>query len=450
MPLGQIGEIRIMKKPQTNKMNNSQKNKMVFWFFFITLTLTQLVLIISNLGSKGFAMHSIINNYYTNSFMNFFDTFNVSRRANPYASANIGEFSFYSPLVILIFRLLTYFTKSDVYEYDKSYLTHFSETMLIFVMFIALSMAGFAILLYQSKKGNVPVKLWFLYLMIFSAPMIYNVEQGSIVIIAVIFVYLYLQGIDSDKAYIRQLSLVSLALAVGIKPYALLFLIVSLREKRFKDSLLGLLYSALLWLIPSFFVGGPGIIADAAGKIPQYIDSIRDSGAAYRTDIFAGLDVISMSLGYNPMSDSSIAKYIIWGILVISLIVCAFISKALWKRVLALSLLVIAAPFAELETSLLFLIIPLVMCLDSEDERKAMDMVHLFLFIVVFAPLAIEDCIIDFETNTGSEIYLHSYLTSVAIMLFIFMLFIETVTMPLAGIELNDPKPEKNDVDAKA
>ena len=32
----------------------------------------------------------------------------------------------------------------------------------------------------------------------------------------------------------------------------------------------------------------------------------------------------------------------------------------------------------------------------------------------------------------------------VAIMLFIFMLFIETVTMPLAGIELNDPKPEKD------
>ena len=33
------------------------------------------------------------------------------------------------------------------------------------------------------------------------------------------------------------------------------------------------------------------------------------------------------------------------------------------------------------------------------------------------------------------------------IMLFIFMLFIETVTMPLAGIELNDPKPEEGDAE---
>ena len=72
-----------------------------------------------------------------------------------------------------------------------------------------------------------------------------------------------------------------------------------------------------------------------------------------------------------------------------------------------------------------------------------MDMVHVFLFVLVMAPLAITDCIISFEQNTGYEIYLHSYLVSVAIMLFIFMLVIETVTMPLAGIELNDPKPPK-------
>ena len=71
-------------------------------------------------------------------------------------------------------------------------------------------------------------------------------------------------------------------------------------------------------------------------------------------------------------------------------------------------------------------------------------MVHIFLFVLVMAPLAIMDCIINFEQNAGYEIYLHSYLVSVAIMLFIFMLFIETVTMPLAGIELNDPKPEKD------
>ena len=432
-----------MKKIQTKKMKNSEKNKLVFWFFFISLTLTQLIMYISNLGSSGYAMHSLIYNFYNFSFSDFFDAFNVSMLKHPYDSVTIGDFSFFSPLYILIFRLFTYFAKSEIYSYDKSFYIHFSETMLIFILFVAVSTAVLAIIIYNNKKGNVPTKIWFLFLMLFSAPMIYNFERGSLVILAVIFVFLYLLGFDNEKAYIRQLSVLSLALAICIKPYTLIFLILLLREKKYKETLFGLLYTALLWLIPSFFVGGPIVIINAFSKLPEYVSNIWEGGAAYRTDIFSGLDMLSMSLGYNIVSNHSVAKYIIWAILVIGLIVCAFISKAFWKRVLALSLIVIAAPFAELETSLLFLIPPLMLCLDSEDERKAMDVVHIFLFIVVFAPLVIQDCVINFENNTGYEIYLHSYLVSIAIILFIFMLFIETVTMPLAGIELNDPKPEK-------
>ncbi|MBR1815775.1 MAG: DUF2029 domain-containing protein [Lachnospiraceae bacterium] len=434
-----------MKKPQTRKMKNSEKNRMVFWFFFTTLTLTQLVMYISNIGSEGYAMHSLIYNYYNDSFMDFFNPFNVSRFNHPYEAVTIGEFSFYSPLYILIFRFLTYFSKSDIYDLDKSYLTHFSETMLIFIMFAAISTTVLAIIIYNNKKGNVPTKIWFLFLMIFSAPMIYNYERGSLVILAVIFVFLYMLGFNNEKPYIRHLSLLALALAVCIKPYAIIFLILLLRDKKFKEALFGLLYTVLLWLIPSFFIGGPVVIVDAFSKFPEYIKNIWAGGAAYRTDIFSALDIVSMSLGYNTMSNHSVIKYIIWAILVIGLIVCAFISKSLWKRILALSIIVIAAPFAELETSLLFLIPPLMLCLDSEDERKAMDMVHIFLFIVVFAPLVIHDCIINFENNIGYEIYLHSYIVSIAIILFILMLLIETVTMPLAGIELNDPKPEKSD-----
>ena len=433
-----------MKKPVTKKLSNEQKGKITFCIFFISLTLTQLVMYISAIASKGFSMHSIIFSYYSDSYMDFFNPFNISLLKEPYNSSNIGEYSFYSPLYMILFRFLTYFAKSDIYEYDKSYLTHFSETTLIYVFFTAITTAALSIIIYNVKKGNTITKVWFLFLCLFSAPMIYNYERGNIIIIALFFLFLFVLNYDSDTAYIRHLSLVSLALAVAVKPYAIIFIVLLLREKRFKDSVLSLIYSALLYIIPSFFVGGLSTIGKMFNKIPDVINQIQEGGAAYRTDIFAGLDILSMSLGYNPLSNSSPVKYIIWGILVIGLIVCGFISKSKWKRILALTLVVIAGPFAELETSLILLFIPLVFCLDSDEERKAMDMVHIFLFVLVMAPLAIVDCIIDFEKNIGYEIYLHSYLVSVAIMLFIFMLFIETVTMPLAGIELNDPKPEIN------
>lgn len=433
-----------MKKPTTKKLTNTQKSKIVFCLFFISLTLTQLVMYISAIASKGYSMHSIIFSYYNDSYMDFFNPLNISLLKNPYSSSNIGEYSLYSPLYILLFRFLSYFAKSDVYEYDKSYYTHFSETTLIYVFFAAITTAAISIIIYNIKKGNTMTKVWFLFLCLFSAPMIYNYERGNIIILALIFLFLFILNYDSEKAYVRHLSLVSLALAVAIKPYSIIFIVLLLREKRFKDTILEVIYSVLLYIIPAFFVGGLSVIGKMISKIPDVINQIQDGGAAYRTDIFAGLDILSMSLGYKVLPNDSIIKYIIWAVLVIVLIVCGFISKSKWKRVLALTLIVIAGPFAELETSLILLFIPLILCLDSEEERKAMDMVHIFLFILVMAPLAIMDCIINFEQNTGYEIYLHSYLVSVAVMLFIFMLVIETVTMPLAGIELNDPKPEKN------
>ena len=438
-----------MNKPVTKKLTNEQKGKITFCIFFIALSLTQLVLYISAIASKGFAMNSIMFNYYTDTYMDFFTPFKASLLKEPYNSSNIGEYSFYSPLYILLFRFLTYFANSEVYEYDRSYLTHFPETNLIYVFFTAITVAALSIVIYNIKKGNTVTKVWFLFLCLFSAPMIYNFERGNIIIIALFFLFLYILNYNSEKAYARHLSLVALALAVAIKPYAIIFVVLLLREKRWKDSLLSLLYSILLYVIPSFFVGGLSVIGKIFEKIPDVINQIQDGGAAYRTDIFAGLDMLSMSLGYNPLSNNSPVKYIIWAILIISLIVCGFISKSKWKRVLALTLVVVAGPFAEYETSLILLFIPLILCLDSDEERKAMDMVHVFLFVLVMAPLAITDCIISFEQNTGYEIYLHSYLVSIAIMLFIFMLFIETVTMHLAGIELNDPKTENTKANNK-
>lgn len=439
-----------MSKPVTKKLTNAQKGKITFCIFFISLSLTQLVMYISVIASNGFSMNSIVFSYYTDTYMDFFNPLKVSLLKEPYGSSNLGEYSFYSPLYILLFRFMSYFANGDVYDYDKSYLAHFHETNLVYVFFAAITTAALSIVIYNIKKGNAITKVWFLFLCLFSAPMIYNFERGNIIIIALFFLFLFVLNYNSEKAYERHLSLIALALAVAIKPYAIIFVVLLLREKRWKDSLFSLIYSVLLYIVPSFFVGGLSVIGNIFKKIPDVVNMIQDGGAAYRTDIFAGLDILSMSLGYNTMSNSSPVKYIIWAILVISLIVCGFISKSKWKRVLALTLVVIAGPFAELETSLILLFMPLILCLDSDEERKAMDMVHVFLFVLVMAPLAITDCIISFEQNTGHEIYLHSYLVSIAIMLFIFMLFIETITMPLAGIELNDPKPEDDKTKEKA
>ena len=188
-----------MKKPVTRKLSNAEKGKITFCLFFISLTLTQLVLYISAIVSKGYSMHSIINNYYTDSYMDFFNPLKISLLNKPYNTSNTGEFSFYSPLYILLFRFASYFAKSEVYDYDKSYLTHFSETTLIYVFFAAITTAALSIVIYNIKKGNTVTKIWFLFLCLFSAPVIYNYERGNIIILALLFL-LYYRGKKKRKS----------------------------------------------------------------------------------------------------------------------------------------------------------------------------------------------------------------------------------------------------------
>ena len=424
------------------KLSNQTKNRVVICVFFIALLLSQLVMIISAVASDGYSFHSLFYNYYAESFMDFFNKFDGSLIKNPYNAMEIGSYSIASPLSMLVFKFATNFAKNEIYDMDKSYLPHFSETLLIYFVFSIIVIVAISILLFNKKKGKTLTKVGFLYLVLFSAPFLINYERGNIIILSLLFLLLYIFNYDSETTYVRHLSYVALALSVTIKPLTVVFAILIFKKKRVKEGFLSLLYSLVLWIIPAFFYNGFDTIVSIFKNIPDVFKQVSE-GIAYKVDIFSGINAISMTLGYGNVN--STVKYVIGGILIAALFACVILSKSVWRQALALSMIVISGSVFDRQASLVLLVIPLLFLLDSDKERKAMDVVYTLLITFIFAPLAIKDCILNFSANEGAEIYLYSYIALISSTIITILLFLETVTLPLAGIELTNKEQASKD-----
>lgn len=421
-----------MKPP----MSNEKRSKIIMWAFLIALTLSQLFFLISNIVTKGFSMHSIIPGYYEGAYLDFFKPFYSSNEYNPYKTGLTD-----TPLTVLICSLLSSFTKKAVFSYDISYMQHFAEATLVLFMAIAFSAVLFAITFFSVKKGTGLFKAWFLFLLFFSTPFIYIFEQGSMVLFTVTLILLYISGYDSDSKCTRELSHIALAAATGLSAYPIIFVILSYRKKRFGNAFRCLVYSFFIFFLPIFAFGGLGRLGYYFDNIKAVITDALNSGIAYRIDIISGLNLISLCLG-KGLIESNALKLVLWAVILVILLVCACVSKSKWRAVLALSLMAACGPFISMQANAAYLIIPLILLVDSEEERIEADFIYTLLFIIMLAPIAIKDCIINLAGNTGNEVYIYSLLCTVSVFLMILMLCIETVAAPLSGIELSKRKRE--------
>ncbi|MCM1273317.1 MAG: glycosyltransferase 87 family protein [Clostridium sp.] len=421
-----------MKPP----MSNEKRSKIIIWAFLIALSISHVIFWIVNMSTLGYSMHAIINNYYTESYLDFFKPVYYAVKNNPYSEGLTA-----TPLMLLLGKFAGYFFKHDIFSYDISFLQHFSESSL--VLFMAMMMAGllFALVIFSHKKGNRVMAAWFIFLVFFSTPFMFLYERGSIILLTAALTCIYVYGYDSDDKVTREFSHVALAVAAGLSIYPIIFIILSFRKKRIPNVLRCLLYFALLFFLPVFAFGGLGRLGYYFSNIKTAAENALSAGIAYRIDIISGINLISLCLG-KGLIESRGALLVIWAVIVLVLLVCACISKSKWRTVLALSLIAASAPFMAGEQAVAYLILPLIMLIDSDEERIEADFIYTGLYIIMLAPIAIKDCVVNLAGNNGRELYIYSLICTVCVFFMVLMLCIETVAAPLSGIELSKRKRE--------
>ena len=334
-------------------------------------------MLLSLIVSKGAFLEKIV--YDFSYFADFFD--HVRRfylgLDNVYLE---GMHACFPPLAYMLYGL----TASVIYRQNIDNPDAVSTNgagMLVLCMLTAMLAAGFVFAsfrLYQEQ--NMAAKKFLIGLLLISYPFWLAIERGNMSLVVLIVLLYAMALMDSEKGWERELALILIAIAAGLKLYPAVFGVLYLAEKRYREAARLVLYGLFFFLAPFlFFQGAIGL------KLFLHNISAVNSGAT-GVSITGITGRIGVALGVDLALAHSIGKVISGMYFAVVLLLCFSRGKS-WKTITLLSSLMIVFVAASGTYCLIYCVIPFFIYLNEmrkKESYKKLDYVYAVLFTQVF------------------------------------------------------------------
>ena len=284
------------------------------------------------------------------------------------------------PLAYVVFYCFSRLTDNMQTYYDAhSFLNMYQEPLYLF-MFVLFWMLVTIIIFESVRKytdASCFVKMGMAFSVILSFPLIHNMERGNHIFWILPLVMFYFFNYDSEDKKRRELALISLALAAGLKMTPALFGVLLLVEKRWKESIRCILYGLAAILLPFLFLDG------GFANIPLWIRNVRMNGrfdSGLYNAVRGIFDTIGIGWSDGMETVMSIASYVVLAALIFG----AIKFRRKFEKVLCISMLFIATP-GHAGVYDLIVLFPAMIMFFNEKEHKKKDILLLlaFLFICV-------------------------------------------------------------------
>jgi len=319
--------------------------------------------------------------YNSDTFMDFFNSI-VNTYNNPYDAKVI-----YPAICSLIFRLLLLIIRpSDfnavVVNPDKSaqepQLKLYQSFMLAYVLFsvvvIVLFFMALGALMKNRTNGEKSLVALFC---LFSAPFLFLIERGNILVLSLVFAMLFTAYYDHKNAFVREIALICLAFSISIKIYPVVFAVLLLNEKKYKELIRVVVYTLVVFFLPFVFFGG----IEGIGKFIKNLNSTSSNGSL---GINRQLSFQKIPLWIGRLFGS---KAEIWGVIgkVVLIVFSALgafsliVSKNRWKACAICACLIVGVPSMSSRYTLTFFIIPIILLLMEEKENKWLSYISLVM-----------------------------------------------------------------------
>lgn len=289
----------------------------------------------------------------------------------------------YPPLAYLLTYLFSRFPDMQVH-YDMNYFLNLyadPQFLVPWLLFLLLVLLGYYELIRAGKSGGRGLKVAAALVFLFSGPMLSTLERGNIVLLAGVLCLAYTQLYRSEKPILRELSLICLALAAGLKLVPAVLGLLLLRERMWKEAVRAVIYGLICFFVPFlFFKGG-------LSNFPLFL---RNTG--YMMEAYAhsgGCSIRNLLEYFGSLLHVSIPALSVW---IVSLLFAAyfvylsFTGKAAWQRLLALTLIIIAVPSFSHGYNVLYLI-PAALLFLNETEHQRSDILIVVALLLIFSPL---------------------------------------------------------------
>jgi hypothetical protein len=248
----------------------------------IVASLVQIVL------THGKAFQTI---YFHDPLNTFADLFNIIPKPE-YGGAKLytEQSSIYPPMAYVFSEIFGNFLLPD--ELSSLLYLDLRNTQLglmLPMLYAILCVLPLFYMLYRKTPGKEIEKVLFPLAIVFSAPFLYLLERGNILLFTLVLICIFAVGQQSKNRLLREISLLSLALAASIKIYPAVLGLTLLFEKRYKEAMRCVIYGILLFFVPFLFYGGFSSAKLMLDNLTAYSqgDFMKSTGIGFRVDYSA-------------------------------------------------------------------------------------------------------------------------------------------------------------------
>ena len=420
--------------PQSRLRATRERNARMLYafilFYFINLVACIITGMLTDGESISAAFYGLQSGKHTDQFMEFFDGVRSALNNKMYNGNSVSS----TPLTILFYRVIGSMIRTSVTSVSDANKWKFQQdqrSMLLYILFFSVAMILISRMV-DRKMSHIKSKVFAKivgFAVMFCFPILYCLEKGNILIITVLFSMFFFFFKDDENVLIKGVSLLFLGVAAGFSIYPLLFTLVLIPQKRFKDILKVLLYTLGLLIFPFILMWAmdrEAIVTAAQGCISAVrlltlaISPFSAKTGVTTLSIHAGtffsnfgemfarftesFSASFTSLDFNSLSicnfaflpglrkiffDSEIAGEYMLIISQLVAILMFFIVKSEWKKSFFLVYLILNFPATSSVYAAAFLIIPFVLFLCDRKNQQWYDWINLAFFSLILTPLPV-------------------------------------------------------------
>lgn len=331
----------------------------------------------------------------------FFYSVICTKDADPYGTFK----TLYPPLANLFYYLIYLCIPSSIssawnLDYSNFYslkgtfqdLRLYQHCLFIFLVYVQCTVLSFYLVI---KNALLEKSDLFTISLLFTVPCLFALERGNIIVFCFALCLFFATNYQSNSRFLKNSAYLFLCIAIAIKLYPVIFTLILLKRKMYKEFFKVGVVSAFLWGAPFLMFGGIeafyiwlDVIKGFSGgnelmrKGPFFLGFVQNvsrivTSTAFPADILQYFSIDSFVIT---------ARYIL--LCAVALLLVAFYyEKKVWKEYLILVLILIFAQQSSPLYNTIFLLIPLVF-FANEEVYMSKSLVWFFLFFVfILVPL---------------------------------------------------------------
>jgi len=344
-------------------------------------------------------------------FADFFNMLRYTATRDPYFTGPQEHVNYFP----LSFLLIYPFSRLDNFN-DMSLQETWNSKFGMMSAFIYTLMSILLFLLsinFIRKKNNLSPIIFIS--LIFSSIFFFTIERGNTIILSAAFISIFIAFYDSDNKNERLLAILSIAIASTLKVYPVLFGILYLEKKQYKE----IIYSAIITLLLIFF---PFLFfLRGFNNIPRLIDNFNIHNQNYNFSsvyprfnithcVFYLLKTVNIK-EYTLISITNFIKFFIYFLSLISITISIFITNK-WYKISLITMVVVFFPTNSALYCGLYIFPMIILFFATMKERPVfINIIILIIFIIFLNPYQYNIYIFNYNLN--------NYLTSNIAFLFL-------------------------------